>query len=254
MGKVDLHSHLIPGVDDGVRTVDDALRTIEGLIERGYDRLMTTPHQVEFWRPATDVLESKLLALQEEILRRGWPVVLGMGAECHLDEAFLRRHREGRLLSYGLAGRALLLELSPFSPPPFLRQLVFELKAAGIVPVVAHPERYPWLLSGDGHERVRGLREGGCLFQVDLGSFAGCYGREARRTARRLVQLDAVDLVASDLHGPDKIPALVDDGLRALGELVSAATLFGLTEERPGEIFRDAVTGRWGGKHATGGA
>lgn len=244
MGFVDLHSHLIYGVDDGVKTLDDALAVVAGLVERGYDRVLTTPHQVDRWRPAGDVLLARLRELQVEIARRGWPVAVGLGAENHVDDVFLQLHRERKLITYGLAGKAVLIECSPLAPPPFLERLVFEIKAAGVTPVLAHPERYPWILTG--RERVETLRRSGCLFQADLGSFAGAYGRDAKKAAEKLAKRDAVDLVASDLHGAAKLPALVDAGMQALAALVSAPVLERLTTETPGQIFGSAAGGPWG--------
>ena len=245
MGKVDLHSHLIPGLDDGVRTLDDALLVVDGLISRGYDRIMTTPHQVEYWRPGPDVMYQGLEELREAVARRGWPVRIGMGAENHLDEVFLQRMKQGSLLSYGLAGKAILIELSHFSPPPFFQQLVFDLRAAGVIPVLAHPERYPWLPKW-GQERIQALRTSGCQLQVDLGSFSGAYGRQVRNAARQLVKWGVVDLVATDLHGPDKLAALVDNGWKALSKLVPASTIQQWGEETPGQIFDTASAGPWG--------
>lgn len=244
MGKIDLHSHLIPGVDDGVKTLDEALEVIDGLIQRGYVGALTTPHQVDRWRPSEEVLTEKLHELQTEIRRRGWPFRLGLGAENFLDDVFVRRLREKRLVSYGLAGKAILLECSPMTAPPFLEQLVFELKAAGIVPVLAHPERYPWLLGG--RDRITPLRQSGCLFQVDLGSFAGGYGRDAMKAAKKLVKLDAISFVATDLHGPAKLKTLVDDGMKALTRLVPAEKVVEWTETTPGFLFGEAAGGPWG--------
>lgn len=244
MGYVDLHSHLIYGVDDGVKTLDDALAAVAGLVERGYDRILTTPHQVNQWRPAGDVLLARLRELQEAIASRGWPVAVGLGAENHIDDVFLQLHRERRLITYGLAGRTVLVECSPLAPPPFLERLVFEIKAAGVTPVLAHPERYPWMLGG--RERVEALRRSGCLFQVDLGSFAGAYGRDAKKAAEKLVKKDAVDLVSSDLHGPAKLGALVDEGHKALAALVAPPVMTKLLTEVPAQIFAAAAPGPWG--------
>lgn len=244
MGHVDLHSHLIYGVDDGVKTLDDALAVVAGLVERGYDRILTTPHQVDRWRPGGDVLLARLRELQVEIARRGWPVAVGLGAENHVDDVFLQQHRERRLITYGLAGHAVLIECSPMAPPPFLERLVFEIKAAGVTPVLAHPERYPWMLGR--RERVETLRRSGCLLQIDLGSFAGAYGRDAKKAAEKLVKLSAVDLVSSDLHGAAKLGALVDEGRKALSALVPAPVFDKLLVQTPGQIFSAAAGGPWG--------
>jgi tyrosine-protein phosphatase YwqE len=244
MGKVDLHSHLIPGVDDGVKTLEESLAVIEGLIQRGYDRALTTPHQVDRWRPDEETLTAKLRELQDEIRRRNWPFRLGLGAENYLDDVFVRRLRENRLVSYGMAGKAVLLECSPMSAPPFLEQLVFELKAGGTLPVLAHPERYPWLFGS--RDRITPLRQAGCYFQVDLGSFAGAYGRDAMKAAKKLVKLDAVSFVSSDLHGPSKLGLLLDDGLRALRDCAPAEKVSGWTESVPAMIFEEASSGNWG--------
>lgn len=243
MGKADLHSHLIYGVDDGVATLAEALACVEGLAERGYDRIFTTPHQVEYWRPAPELLVTRLAELRAEIARRGWPVRLGMGAENHLDDEFIRRLRAADLLSYGRAGKAVLIECSPMSPPPFLDQLIFELRAGGLVPVLAHPERYPWMLKS--RDRASRLRQAGCVMQIDLGSFAGAYGRDVRKGAEKLLKAGDADLVASDLHRPAKLGLLVDDGLKALRGLAPESEVVRLTETAPGALFDASSGGAW---------
>ncbi len=244
MGKVDLHSHLIPGVDDGVKTMADSLAVIEGLVSRGYDRIFTTPHQVDRWRPTEEMLLPKLIEIQAEIRRRNWPVTLGLAAENFLDDEFVRRLRSNSLITYGLAGNAVLFECSPMAPPPFLEQVVFEIRTQGIIPVLAHPERYPWMFSG--RDRITPLRQSGCLFQADIGSFAGGYGKDAQKAVKKLIKMNAVDFVSSDLHGAAKIGTLVDEGNKILTDLVPAIELQRLTQTAPGLIFERSIQGPWG--------
>lgn len=218
MGFVDVHSHLLPGVDDGVATFDEAVACVEGLIERGYDRIVITPHQNHRWRPSPLTLRRALDRLRDEGVRRGWPVWLALAAEHELDEVFIQRWRTGALADYAYPGAAVLVECSPLSQPPFLERLAFELRMTGLTPVLAHPERYSWLCTQVG--KIAALRQAGFRFQIDVGSFCGAYGTVIRKQAERLLKESSIDLVATDLHAARQLAA-VDAGWQMLRRIAA---------------------------------
>lgn len=196
---VDLHSHLIPAIDDGVPDLDTALDCLRRFAALGYRKVITTPHINQDYYPNTAaIIRQGLESLRAAARDEGLTIAIDAAAEYLLDDDFLTLFRRGEVLTFG--DRYLLFEL-PFAVPPVnLDDLVFEMQTRGYRPVLAHPERYTYL--SEHPDRLDSLRERGCLFQLNLLSLAGQYGGKARQQARRLLRADQVDFLGSDLHRP----------------------------------------------------
>ena len=172
----DYHSHILPGVDDGVRNLEEALGVLARLEREGVESLWLTPHIMEDVPNRTADLQQRFAELQGAY---GGPIRLHLAAEYMLDSLFVDRLEAGDLLPLGERGDALLVETSCFTPPMDLDGLLDRIRSAGWHPVLAHPERY---------------------FYMDLGSLAGAYGREVRRKAKWLLRHKFYALAGSDLH------------------------------------------------------
>jgi protein-tyrosine phosphatase len=195
----DMHSHLLPGVDDGVKELDDALTCLSRMADWGIRHVIATPHISQDYYPNTSAdLRARVAAVQAAIDDRRLPITFGVAAEYMLDELFDERLRANDLLSFGTE-RFVLVETGWASAPRQLEQWLFQLQLLGYVPVLAHPERYSYYRTDE--QTLEQLREKGCLFQLNLMSLAGRYGSDARRMAHRLIRLGWVDMVSSDLHG-----------------------------------------------------
>ena len=193
----DLHAHLLPGLDDGPATMEEALDLIRGLVDLGYRRLIATPHVMSDLYPNTIVdIENKHQQVQRGLRQAGIDVQLGVAAEYLLDEGFSELLESDRLLP--LPGRRLLVEFGFIAAPPNLHQLLFRLQTKGWRPVIAHPERYDYY-HGD-LAAFRKLRERGCRFQVNLLSLTGYYGGDVQRCAERLLRAGLVDYLGTDAH------------------------------------------------------
>ena len=198
---VDMHSHLLPGLDDGAETLEQSLELLRGLRELGYHKLVMTPHVMgDFYRNTPEGIRSALAALRQAAAEAGLgDVQLECAAEYYLDESFaVRLERNEELLSFGGAQRLVLVETSYINEPFNLTETVFKLKAAGYQPVLAHPERYTYLY-GRFEELVR-IREEGVLLQVNLNSLIGYYSAGAKRVAEKLIDAGLVDLLGTDAH------------------------------------------------------
>ena len=197
----DVHSHLLPGVDDGAATLPQTLALLRGFAALGYRHLITTPHihSASYPNRADDLRarHAALLAQPEvEALLREHRLRLELAAEYYLDEHFLELLERGELLTFG--PRMLLIETHHQQRNVGLAPLVRRLVAAGYTPVLAHPERYAY----GWHEpkTFLPLREAGLLLQVNITAFTGHYGKSIRRTAEQLADWNAVDLLGSDCH------------------------------------------------------
>lgn len=192
-GFTDWHSHLLPGVDDGVRTLQeslDILRTYEAL---GVRTVWLTPHIMEDIPNTTDALRARFAALRSAYQGS---IDLHLAAENMLDSLFLERLAQRDLLPLGEQGDHLLVETSYFNPPMGLTHILQQIKDKGYHPVLAHPERYVYM----GEENYRQLKAMGIKFQLNLFSLGGGYGKTARKKAKQMLKQGMYDVVGSDLH------------------------------------------------------
>lgn len=195
MGFVDLHSHVLPGLDDGAPDEATAIAMLDGLGALGVTEQCVTPHQKSGqYLPSRDDIEAALAAV-ERARKPGHPT-LRLGAESMWDDVFLRR-LAGDAIPYYRDTLAFLVEVPPPLLPPRMIDHLFRLRLQGRVPVLAHPERYQPLWGDD--ELARSLRRV-CAFVVDLGAVGGGDGRRETRAARHLVETGIACGVASDVH------------------------------------------------------
>lgn len=206
MLKADMHSHLLPGIDDGSPDLETSLGLIRGMKELGYTKLITTPHVMwDMYKNTSEVILSKLDELKKAIDENELGVTVHAAAEYFLDE-----HVEN-LLQWGeplltISGNMVLTEFSMAYPPQGLKDILFEMQMQGYQPVIAHPERYLYL------ERTKDfydeLKISGCLFQLNLLSLTNYYGRSAQELSQYLLKKGYYDLVGTDLHNFRHLEAL----------------------------------------------
>ena len=195
--SVDVHSHLIPGIDDGAKTMHDSILLISKLKELGFKKLITTPHIMRDKYPnSSQIIENGLQKLQEKLLEKGITIEIEAASEYFLDEYFLHLVKERDILTFG--DNYVLFELSYTSKPIFLESAIFELISAGYKPVLAHPERYIFLHKN--FEEYKWLKRKGLLFQINLNSFSGYYSKDVQKIANKLAEEGLIDFVGSDTH------------------------------------------------------
>jgi len=224
----DIHSHLIPGIDDGSPDLGTSMLLIRGLIDLGYRKLITTPHvNSDRFRNTPEIILGGRDRIIQEIRQQGLAVEFGAAAEYLIDDGFmdgLERSADFAASSFSpippsrqqepshlpvflpLKDNLLLVELSFYVPVINLKQVLFDLQLKGYQPVLAHPERYLYFAGNKGWYDQ--LREIGCLFQLNLLSFNGHYGREVRALADYLVKKRYVDFLGTDMHHPGHLEEL----------------------------------------------
>lgn len=191
---IDIHSHVLHEVDDGARSLEEAAAMVRAAEEAGIGTLFATPHLKEL-QEDPDRIERRFRELEEKVADRY--ITLLLGYEVCLDAALLEAILGWG--SYTLGGTRYLLMEFPFSGiPPKSREAVYRLKQKGIQPILAHPERYPFL--NRDPERLVRYREAGCHIQVDAASITGDFGKKAKACARLLIENGLADYVASDAH------------------------------------------------------
>lgn len=198
----DMHSHLLPGLDDGAETVAHSLDLLRELRTLGFTKLVMTPHIMgDFYKNTPEGVRAALATLRTAAAEAGLgDVALECAAEYYLDEWLGRKLADGtELLTFGGEQRYLLIETSYLNEPLNLSATIFDLQAAGYRPVLAHPERYVYLYNRFAEiEKLR--QDYGVLMQLNLNSLAGYYSPAARHVAEKLIDGGLVDFVGTDTH------------------------------------------------------
>ncbi|MCC3151929.1 capsular biosynthesis protein [Hymenobacter sp. BT770] len=198
----DMHSHLLPGLDDGAETLEHALDLIRALSGLGFRKLIMTPHIMgDFYKNTPEGIRVALQLLRDAAAHAGLgEMALECAAEYYLDEFLGHKLADGtEMLTFGGDKKYLLFETSYMNEPLNLFDIIFELKAQGYTPVLAHPERYTYLYGRFAEiEKLR--RDHGVLLQLNLNSLAGYYSPAAQKVAEQLIDGGLVDFVGTDTH------------------------------------------------------
>lgn len=202
-GFTDWHSHILPGVDDGIKTIEDSLAVLRAYEDLGFKRVWLTPHIMEDYPNTPEDLKNRY-----EELKKAWTgdVEIRLAAENMLDSLFEERLNEGNLLPIGDSGNHLLVETSYYTPPMNMTELLEKIKQEGFYPVLAHPERYRYMDEKD----YRKLKDMDVKFQMNFVSLVGGYGDTAKKKAEWLLDKDMIDLTGSDLHRLDSTLSFID--------------------------------------------
>lgn len=192
-GFTDYHSHVLPGVDDGIEMLDGALETLKWLEKLGVKSIWLTPHVMEEIPNTSEKLKERFQLLLQHY---SGGMALHLAAEYMLDNLFEERLATEDLLPIGEAQKYLLVETSYFNPPMGLNNILLRIKAKGYIPILAHPERYTYMNKND-YWRLKGLEIG---FQLNLLSLIGAYGPEAQGKAEWLLKNGYYQLCGSDIH------------------------------------------------------
>lgn len=204
---VDMHSHVLFGLDDGADSVKVSLEMISQFVQLGYRKLIMTPHIMgDFYKNTPQGIRNKLVILKEAVRKKGWEIELTCAAEYYLDEWFLEKITGTEpLLSFG--DQYVLFETSFINEPLNFREAVFTLKTSGYKPVLAHPERYTYLY-GQFDELLK-MHDAGILFQLNINSLSGYYSDTARRVAEKLIDHKIIDFIGTDAHHPRHLNTLL---------------------------------------------
>jgi tyrosine-protein phosphatase YwqE len=222
----DMHSHLIPGIDDGAPDLDTSITLIKGLTDLGFKKLITTPHIMQDMYPnkRDDILQ-RCEKLKKELNDRGIMVDLEAAAEYFLDDNLKKLLAEKEpLLTMG--DGLVLVEFSMASEPFVFKELLFEMQMQGYKPIIAHPERY--IYQEKNKDFFEDLKIAGYLFQLNIMSLAGAYGKTVNELARYFIKHQYYELAGTDIHNPHHLDHLrnssISHGLKDLldsGKLIN---------------------------------
>lgn len=200
-GMTDIHSHILPGVDDGSPDIPTSLSLLRYLEELGFREVWLTPHVMEDYCNSNAGLQERFSELQKSY---DGGITLHLGAEYMMDAVFIQKLK-GEVLP--IADSYLLVETSYMYPPTDLQGILLDVWNAGYQPIIAHPERYLYMEETDYRE----LKEKGYRFQLNLMSLSGYYGLRPRRVSEKLLRQGMYDLVGTDLHHLERYQPMLDD-------------------------------------------
>lgn len=207
----DMHSHLLPGIDDGATDIENSLELIKGLHSLGYKKFITTPHiMAGMYHNTPEIINDRLALVRQALEQHNIPVTIHAAAEYFLDEHVeeLLQKREPLLT---LSENLVLTEFSMAQPPMNIKDILFEMQMQGYQPVIAHPERYTYLIQDKKfyHE----LKDIGCYFQLNILSLTGGYGKVVSELAQYLLKNNFYNLLGTDLHHLRHLDALHNPAL-----------------------------------------
>lgn len=199
INMIDLHAHILPGLDDGAKTLQESIEMVRQLSNAGFTTVVATPHVIE----GRDALSPQVILeetanLQEAILGEGIKMKILPGAENYVFPEMAAWLKRGRLMTLGNTGKYLLFELPMFDIPHYTDKVLFDLQVAGVTPIVAHPERNKELVEDEG--RILEWANKGVLFQLNLRSLSGRYGPNAQQFGKRLIESGLIHGIGTDIH------------------------------------------------------
>ena len=203
--KTDIHSHLIPFIDDGSNSLEESIDLIKGLIKIGYERLILTPHINKIPYPNTrDSVLKKFEIFYDNIIYKDLNIQMGVAGEYFFDDAFIKLVEKDELLTFG--DKHILFEFSFAYPPANFKSTIFKLLDKGYKPVLAHPERFFYLAKN--FDRYTQLKELNILFQININSLSGYYSQGVKKTTQKLIECGYVDFLGTDTHHQKHINSL----------------------------------------------
>jgi protein-tyrosine phosphatase len=193
----DVHSHFIPGIDDGAQKIEDSLDLIRSMQMLGYKKVITTPHVMsDSFKNTPEIILSGLEKVRSALKEANIEIPVSAAAEYYLDYEFEQKIGKEKLLTFG--DNYLLFEISYMNPPENLHAVVFKLQMAGYKPILAHPERYNfWHGTFNKYEE---LKEKGLLFQLNINSLTGYYSPSTKKISERMIENNMINMVGSDCH------------------------------------------------------
>lgn len=201
----DMHSHFLPGIDDGAKNIEDSLNLLRSMADMGYKNIITTPHvMIDYYPNTTQTIQNALQQAQNVLKENNIDIQLRAAAEYYIDEYFTQLIEKEPLLT--IYKNEVLVEFSMLFETPILAQTLFSMQTAGYKPIIAHPERYVFFHRDIN--KYRELKDRGCLLQMNMLSIAGYYGQNIKMIAEQLLSMGLYDYVGSDAHHEKHIAVL----------------------------------------------
>jgi len=229
---IDMHTHILPAIDDGIKNEDDAVEFARMAVADGIKTIIATPHCKEgSWENRREGILEDVARLRARLEREQVPVELLPGGEVHIVPELVERVKDGRAPTLGDNGKTLLLELSLSQYPVELEKLIFELKLAGLQVLLAHPERIRFFQ--EDPSRYEAVVRIGAYGQITTGSILGTFGSRAKEYSEELLRKGLVHVIASDAHNTARRPPILSEAVDVATPWVGRAYAEAMTRDIP---------------------
>jgi protein-tyrosine phosphatase len=236
---IDIHAHVLPGLDDGPANMGDAIALVRAAVDDHITTIVASPHMLDGVYNATrDDIFAGVADMNDALREHGIAVPVLVGADIHAEADVASRLRNGELVTVADLGKYLMLELPPDVVPRELDQLLFDVQLQGVRPVLSHPERNR-AIQEDVSELIP-MVEAGCLVQVTAASILGDFGSQIRECTESLFGCRLVHLVATDMHGVRRRRPRLSDAAAAVKELVGVEEAHEILERNPEALIHGA--------------
>lgn len=239
MASIDIHSHILYGIDDGSKSIEESINIIKEHIKMGFTDIVVTPHYIENSKYETNNIDKEniLKTLKQELKKQNININLYLG-----NEVFVNNNLEELLKKKEIAtinnSKYLLIEFPMNEKPKDINNIIYELKIKGIIPIIAHPERYDYVEKNPN--LVLEWIEEGALLQSNYGSIIGVYGSGPQKTIKKLLKKDLIEFLATDIHYPNnKIYLNMDKIRKKLKKLITKERFIELTNTNPKKIIEN---------------
>jgi protein-tyrosine phosphatase len=224
---VDIHSHILPGIDDGAKNIKKSVELVSSLQQIGVSQMITSPHISHYvWNNSPEIIASKLLETERALEENKIKISVRAAAEYLIDSWFENHFKEEKLLT--LKDNYILVEISYQNAPLNIYKTIFEIQLAGYIPVLAHPERY--LFYHNKFSEYEKLKNAGCLFQLNLLSTVEYYGSKIAKVTDELLAKGMYSFCGTDVHHKKHIKAFDDKlkvkNIQALKEVIANNQFF----------------------------
>lgn len=226
---IDFHNHIIFDVDDGAQDIEQSIKMLKEAQEAGITDVILTPHYMEeYYEVGTKAIAKRMEIINQEIEKNNINIKLHQSNEVYITSNIINLLKNERVSTVA-GSKYVLMETPMLQVPMNFRQIIYDLKSNGYIPVIAHPERYEYIQKNP--QIVYDLIQDGVLFQSNIGSIIGIYGNDAKKTVKKLLKHKMVHFIGTDTHRPNSIYPKVEKALKKLNKIVPEDELEKITCE-----------------------
>lgn len=234
---IDMHSHILPNIDDGSQSLETSIQMLKEAYDAGFTSVISTSHYIEeSWCTSKKEREKLIEEINKKLKEEAVNIKIYNGAEAYVSTNLNKLIKEADLPTINET-RYLLMELPMNSEIIYLNEIIYELKADGIIPIIAHPERYSYVQKEP--KIIENLVKKGVLFQANYGSIIGKYGRTAEKTVKRLLKNDLIHFLGTDTHRGNSIYTEMEKILKKLTKLIGKEKLEILSNINPQKVLKN---------------
>ena len=234
---IDIHSHILPAIDDGPETLGESIEIAKKAVEAGTKTIVASPHTLNgLYRNNRNKILSEVNSFSQRLKERGIPLDVIPGADVALTPELIPCLDSGDLMTISDGGKYLLVELQPYYIPEKIHEIIFALKTRGVTPVITHPERDALIMKNS--EILDGFIERGCLSQLTAMSITGGFGKRIRTFSAHLIRSGRVHIIASDCHSSEKRPPSLKGAIEAAAELIGLSDAMKMAEDIPAAVVK----------------